>query len=268
VRFTIVTPVRNGMPWLPECITSVDSQRGTVDVQHIVQDPGSTDGSRAWLREHASPGLEVFEEADDGQTDALARGFARADGEILGWLNADDVLEAGALARVADVFAQNPDAVAVTGACLLIDPEGAVTGTIPVPPDLSLDGLVNSPWNPAQPATFFRAEAYRRVGGLDRRLDFAMDVDLWLRLAASGRIVALPGETLARFRRHPTAKTVTQVAATIREDFRLRRRHGLRLVSPVGREMIRVGYVRPALRPLRRSARWLLGRFRGHPPSG
>jgi GT2 family glycosyltransferase len=255
MRFTVVTPVRNGMPWLPECVASVDSQRVAAEVQHLVLDGGSTDGSRAWLRDHVSPGLELVEEPDGGQTDALIRGFQRGRGEIFGWLNADDLLEAGALARVAEAFRANPDAVAVSGKCLLIDPGGAVTGVIPTPEDLTLRGLLTNRWNPPQPATFFKAEAYRRVGGLDPRLDFAMDVDLWLRLAAVGRIVGLPDEVLARFRKHPAAKTVTQIAATIREDLRVRRRHGLRLDSPIAREMLRIGY----LDPVRRAARRLVG---------
>lgn len=268
MRFSIVTPVRNGMPWLPECVASVQAQRATVDVQHLILDGGSTDGSRAWLREHAGGGVEVFEEPDDGQTDALIRGFSRASGEIFGWLNADDLLEPDALARVDRAFLDNPDAVAVSGTCLVIDPLGSVIDTIPVPPDLSVDGLLNSPWNPPQPATFFRADAYRLVSGLDRRLDYAMDVDLWLRLAAAGRIVALPDQVLARFRRHPAAKTMARASATVREDLRVRRRHGLPLGSPVSRMLIRIGYVRPAKRRLRRVGRRLLGMFRARPAAG
>lgn len=262
MRFSIVTPVRNGMPWLPETVASVREQRATVDVQHLVLDGGSTDGSLAWLHEHAAPDLELIEERDSGQTEALIRGFGRADGEIFGWINADDLLEPDALSRVGQAFLDNPDAVAVSGTCLVIDPHGSVIDRIPLPPDLSIDGLLNSPWNLPQPATFFRADAYRQVGGLDARLHFAMDVDLWLRLAAAGRIVALPDQTLARFRRHPAAKTMKWASATVREDLRVRRRHGLSLGSPVARMMIRIGYVRPAIRRLRRVARRLTGPFR------
>ena len=77
MKVTVVTPVYNGMPWLPECVGSVAMQRGDADVEHLVYDGGSTDGSAEWLREHASIGYEAIFGPDGGQTDALAKGFDR-----------------------------------------------------------------------------------------------------------------------------------------------------------------------------------------------
>jgi glycosyltransferase involved in cell wall biosynthesis len=82
-----------------------------------VFDGGSTDGGVEWLREHATLGYEAVIDPDGGQTDALINGFTRATGDILGWLNADDVLEPGALERVAQAFAADPGLVMVTAAC-------------------------------------------------------------------------------------------------------------------------------------------------------
>jgi glycosyltransferase involved in cell wall biosynthesis len=262
MKVTVVTPVFNGMPWLPESIGSVARQRGDVEVEHLVYDGGSTDGSAEWLREHTSLGYEATICPDGGQTDALAKGFARATGEIFTWLNADDILEPGALRRVVDVFMANPELVMVTASCLRIDSQGAVIGAIPVPQLATLDGLLTLPDVPAQPATFFSAEAYRRAGGLDRRYDFAMDLDLWLRLARMGPIHALPTEVLARFRVHPNAKSTAQEGATAREDLRIRRRYGGSIRSRAAVVMIRIGYVRPVqsrlTRPFRNLARRLL----------
>ena len=258
MRISIVTPVLNGMPWLPETVESVARQRGDVDVEHLIRDGGSTDGSREWLDAHAGLGYGVAMEKDAGQTDALVAGFAHATGDVLGWLNADDVLEPGALKRVREVFDAHPDAVIVSGSCLHIGPDGAILGAIPTPPRPEFDQLLRHPTNLAQPATFFRAEAYRRVGGLDRRYDLAMDVDLWFRLARVGQVVLLRDVVLARFRLHPNAKSVVAAAAASREDLSIRRGHGMPLTSPAGRALVRHGMIDPVLGWPKRTAKRVL----------
>src|SRR5215212_10579510 len=121
------------MPWLPEAVASVAAQRANVDVEHIVLDGGSTDGSAEWLRAYAGPEIVARFEPDGGQTDALINGFELATGELLGWLNADDVLETDALSIAHQAFANNPDAAIVGGAALFIDGSGAVVGAMPTP---------------------------------------------------------------------------------------------------------------------------------------
>ena len=237
MRISIVTPVLNGMPWLPDAVESVARQRS--DVEHLIRDGGSTDGSREWLTAHEDLGFRATLERDGGQTDALIAGFAAATGDLFGWLNADDLLEPDALRRVAEAFEANPDAVIVSGACLLIGPDGALLGPIPTPPRPEFDRLLRHPNNLAQPATFFRAEAYRQVGGLDRRFDLAMDVDLWFRLASTGRVVLLWDGALARVRVRPNAKGVRAAAAACREDLRIRRRYGMPWLSPAGRSLLK-----------------------------
>ena len=262
MRISIVTPVLNGMPWLPEAAGSVARQGPDVAVQHLVRDGGSTDGSREWLTAHEALGFRATFERDGGQTDALIAGFADATGDVFGWLNADDLLEPGALSLVAEAFEANPDAVIVSGGCLHIDPNGAVIGAIPVPPHPEFDRLLRYPTNLAQPATFFRAQAYRQVGGLDRRFDMAMDVDLWFRLMNTGRVVLLEDTVLARFRLHPGAKTVRAAAAASREDFGIRRRHGMPLLSPAGRALLTNWLIVPRVRSAKRLARRVLASVR------
>jgi glycosyltransferase involved in cell wall biosynthesis len=257
MKVTVVTPVYNGMPWLPECIASVAEQRHDADVEHLVYDGGSTDGSAEWLREHAFLGYEAIIGPDGGQTDALAKGFGKATGEIFGWLNADDVLEPGALKRVVDVFTANPSLAMVVGACLVIDSKGGVTGAIGSLPVPTLAGLLRLPWNPPQPATFFSAEAYRRGGGLDRRYDLAMDIDLWLKLAEVGPIQTIPNDVLARYREHPAAKSSARAGASVRESLRVRRRHGMPLRSRGALYLIQLGFVRPIVSPITRALRKL-----------
>ena len=234
-------PVLDGMPWLPEAVGSVRAQGPEVERELIIVDGGSTDGSQEWLREHGGDARLSFER-DGGQTDALIRGFASATGEILAWLNADDAYEPDAFAVVAEAFASHAEAVAVSGGCKLVDRTGRVIGQISRIPDSSSQGLLGTNVNLAQPATFFRRSAYAAVGGLDARLRFAMDVDLWLKLAATGPIVQVP-ETLARFRVHPDAKTQRAKRATLREDWSVRRRHGMPLLSRVSLRMVKQQYL-------------------------
>ena len=261
-RFSIVTPVRNGMPWLAECVESVAGQLPDVEVEHIVLDGGSTDGSREWLREHAGKHVKLIFEPDDGQTDALVRGFASAGGDIFGWLNADDILEPGALRRVAQEFEAHPAAALVSGSALLIGPSGAIVGAIPTPPAGNLKELLAYPFNLAQPSTFFPAAFYRSVGGLDRSYDLAMDVDLWMRLAALGAIATLPDVTLSRFRIHPSAKSVSRATAAVRQDLNIRRKHGMPLRSRAGLTLLEAAYVRPIKWRARSFVRRLLRRSR------
>lgn len=251
MKFSIVTPVFNGMPWLPECIESVAAQRTDVDLEHLVLDGGSTDGSREWLRDHDDLGFSAVFEPDHGQTDALIKGFARATGDIMGWLNADDLLEVGALARVAAEFTKDPAVVLVGGCCVVIDAHGDFRELIGTPPASDLRGLVTHIDNPPQPATFFRADAYRAAGGLDTRYDLAMDVDLWLKLARIGKVAFLPQSILARFRVHDDAKSVKEQGRAIRQDLTIRRRNGLALRSEAAaRELYRI-YVSLPMRTAR-----------------
>jgi hypothetical protein len=138
----------------------------------------------------------------------------------------------------------------VSGVCLIIDGAGAVIGAMPPPRVATLAGLLNLPYNPAQPATFFSANAYRSTAGLDRRYDLAMDIDLWLKLAKVGPIKTLDTEVLARYREHPDAKSIARSPASARQSFRVRRSHGTPLRSRAAIQLIRAGFIRPVTSPL------------------
>lgn len=253
-RVSIVTPVFNGMPWLPEAVTSVAGQRAAAgfEIEHLILDAGSTDGSREWLDAHRDLGFTTVFEPDDGQTDALAKGFDRATGDILGWLNADDALEDGAVATVVRAFDREPGAVIVSGRCRQIDADGTEIGMIEPPPAASYRDLLHHPTNIAQPATFFRAEVYRAVGGVNRKYELAMDVDLWFRLARHGSVVLLRDKPLARFRLHPAAKSVKNLEGAVREDLAIRLKNGASWRSLAVRVLFAAGWVAPLRRRVKR----------------
>lgn len=132
-RFTIVTPVLNAQRWLPACIASVADQDG-VEIEHLVVDGGSTDGTQEWLRKHAPGGhlqqhggryvLRWISASDRGMYDALNRGIERATGDWIGWLNADEQYLEGSLAAIAEHAARHPNIEIWFGDCIIVDPQG------------------------------------------------------------------------------------------------------------------------------------------------
>jgi hypothetical protein len=129
------------------------------------------------------------------------------------------------------------------------------------PPAPSLSGLLSNVEKPAQPATFIRADAYRAAGGLDGRYDMAMDVDLWLKIAAVGAVSFLPAEVLARFRVHDDSKSSRWESRALREDLAIRRRHGLPLRSEAAFRLLYQTWFGLPLRSIRRRAFRMGGRL-------
>lgn len=121
MKFSIVTAVRNGMPYIRQCVGSVRGQTG-VELEHIVQDGCSSDGTTAWL--HRQSDLNVKTEKDSGMYDAINRGWARAGGDIVSWLNADEQYLPGTLEKVAGYFKKNPEIDVVSGDTIITDAGG------------------------------------------------------------------------------------------------------------------------------------------------
>lgn len=203
---SIITPSFNQARYLEETMLSVLEQDHP-RIEYIVIDGGSTDGSQEIIQRYAHRLAYWVSEKDRGQTDALNKGFAQAHGDILAWLNSDDTLEPGAVSAAVRALDEHPEAAAVYGEANFIDGQSRVIGRFPAAQTdyrKLRQGYVHVP----QQATFFRMAHWRQVGPLDPSFYFAMDYDLWVRLARLGPLVYLPGQTWANFRLHADAKTI------------------------------------------------------------
>jgi glycosyltransferase involved in cell wall biosynthesis len=205
---SIVTPSFNQARFLTATMESVFNQ-SYPKIEYIVIDGGSTDGSVAQIEKVAHRLAYWVSESDKGQTEAINKGFARAHGEILAWLNSDDTYELDAVAQAVERLQQNPDIGLIYGEANFIDEHGRKIGRFPAAQtdyERLRRGYVHIP----QQAAFWRADLWRQVGPLDEGLYFAMDYDLWLRLAKISRIKYFPNQVWANFRLHGDSKTIAE----------------------------------------------------------
>ena len=205
-RVSIVTPSYNQARFLEQTIQSVLGQ-DYPNLEYFVMDGGSTDGSLEIIQRYAPRLAGWVCEKDRGQTDALNKGFARATGQILAWLNSDDTYEPGAVSAAVAALTSRPDAAAIYGEANFIDENGRVIGRFPAA-QTDLPRLRRGYVHVPQQATFFRGDLWRAIGPLDPSFYFAMDYDLWVRLAKRGPLIYLPGQVWANFRLHSGAKTI------------------------------------------------------------
>jgi len=205
---SIVTPSYNQAQFLEETILSVLNQ-GYPNVEYIVIDGGSTDGSVEIIRKYEARLAHWVSEPDQGQYDALQKGFARSTGDLLGWLNSDDVYLPGALLSVGQAYAQHPGSC-IAGPVVDFDMRSGHMTLVPQF-GITLENLVKfweQQYSWHQPGLFWPHSAYQLVGGLNRSLDYAMDHDLVCRLLQHCQVVYV-GKPIARFRLHDTSKTCT-----------------------------------------------------------
>ncbi len=226
---SIVTPSLNQGRFVREAIESVLSQ-GYPRIEYLVVDGGSTDGTLDVLRSYGDD-LTWVSEPDAGQSDAIVKGFARSRGEILTWLNADDVLAPGAVERAALELERAPEAGLVYGRGVILDAGGAETGPFVEIEPFNLWRLLHVLDYVLQPAAFFRRSAYEDAGGLDPSLCWAMDWDLWIRLAGVAE-VRFVDRVLAGSREWRDTKTATGGWRRIRELNALVERHAGRSWTP------------------------------------
>ncbi|HRL76706.1 MAG TPA: glycosyltransferase family 2 protein [Candidatus Accumulibacter phosphatis] len=210
--------------FLDKTLRSVLEQRYPA-LEYIVIDGGSTDQSVSVIKRHQQSLAYWISERDKGQTDALIKGFARAKGEVLGWLCSDDLLLPGALAKIGAFFASNPAVEAVYGDSLWMDASGQYLRPKKEGAFFRHAFLFDHNFVP-QPSMFWRRRLYDKVGGLDARFDLAMDSDLWERFSRHARISHIP-EYLSCMRFYPQQKTRLMRPQGQVEDLEVRNRSQL-----------------------------------------
>lgn len=181
-RVSIVTPSYNQGQFIEGTIRSVLLQ-GYPNLEYIVIDGGSTDGSAEIIKKYEQWLAYWASEPDGGQSDAINKGFSRATGEILAWLNSDDRYEPCAVTEAVDVFLREPEVALVYGTWRCMDVTGRVIENAGNPSDFDpREAISNFLCLIPQPSAFFKRFAVKRIGMLDPRLSYCMDFDLWLRI--------------------------------------------------------------------------------------
>jgi glycosyltransferase involved in cell wall biosynthesis len=219
----IVTPSYNQSGYLEDTIKSILDQEYP-RLSYAVADGGSKDDSPQIIAKYAGRLAYACSEKDQGQSDAIVKGFSKVEGEIMAYLNSDDLLAPGALRLVGEFFAHNPDVDVVYGHRIIIDAAGKEVGRWILPPH---DNKANRYFDYIpQETMFWRRSLYEAVGGIDPRLQFTMDWDLILKFQAQGaKFVRLP-YFLGCFRAHGEQKSQMQSEIGLNEVKSLIRTRG------------------------------------------
>lgn len=213
MKISIVTPSLNQARFIGRTIASVANQQG-VDLEHVVVDGGSTDGTLDILR-GLGTSVRWVSEPDRGQSHAINKGIHDTDGEIVGWLNSDDVYLPGALRHVVKSFSSLPGVDVVYGMANHINEEGEPFEAYPT---RAWDfNLLRERCFICQPAAFLRRTALDRFGDLNEALHYCMDYEYWLRLGMGGAKFAYLERFLAESRMYPENKTLRDRVALHQE---------------------------------------------------
>jgi len=214
---SVVTPSFNQARFLRDTIRSVIEQ-DYPNIEYLIVDGGSTDSSVEIIQEYAGRVAWWVSEKDKGQAEAINRGMARANGEIVAWLNSDDLYLPGAVNQAVIALQENPQAGMVFGNAITIDVEGRLLNLLAFP-DWGLKDFIGFRII-CQPAVFMRRALYEQVRGLDLDYHYMLDHHLWIRLAGLAPVKHIT-TIWAAARHHAAAKNVAQAEGFGRETMRL-----------------------------------------------
>ena len=228
MKISVITPVYNGEQFIRKTMDSIHSQSGDFELEHIVCDGLSTDRTLEIVKEY--PATRVISRKDGGPFNAINYGMDLASGEVAAWLNADDVYLPGTLQKVADYFRDHENCQWLYGNCPIIDGQDReirklitcykeFAGYFYSKNTLLCENYIN------QPATFWRTDLIRRIGGLKSRYKAAWDYELWLRMAEAAPAHHLHCD-LAQFRRHEGSISENFYSKQFAEELQIAREHG------------------------------------------
>lgn len=242
LRISVVTPSYNQAQFIERTLRSVVEQTGDFDLEYIIVDGGSTDGSKAIIERFVAKDKRIrfIDEADKGQSDAINKGLRLATGDIVAFLNSDDIYYPGTLQAVAQTFVAEPDRQWLYGRCRIID-EADVEVRRPITWYKNLLGrryryvkllIVNFI---SQPATFWRRSCLTKVGFFDEAEHLVMDYDYWCRLGKQSDPIRLR-QYLAGFRSYKTSKSGQRYLEQFSDELRVVKKYSSnRLILTVHR---------------------------------
>jgi len=244
MRVTVVTPSFNKGATLESTIWSVLAQSHD-DIEYIIIDGGSTDQTASILKRYEGHEkvAAIVSEPDRGQADAINKGFRMANGEIVGWINADDLLSPTAVEAAVRVFRENGNAAISYGDIDVVNGTGETFRQIRACPKVNRNSLLNINYDVYQPGSFYQREAVEKMGYLDESFEYCMDLDLWLKLLQRGTAHHVGG-VVASFRMTPDTKTATGGMAFIAEIHRALVRYGAKPFGAARRKLYWCGFKR------------------------
>lgn len=216
-KVSIITPSFNQGRFIEKTIQSVLSQKGDFQLEYIVVDGGSSDNTIDILKAYEGK-LQWTSEKDNGQSDAINKGFRRATGDIIAWLNSDDTYYPRAIQKAVEYLNMNPDALMVYGKGMYIDENDKELETYQTGEfdrdRFSQECII------CQPTVFMRRRVLDEIGFVDESLKCAMDYDYWWRVSKAGAIGFLP-DNLATYRLHNDSKTISQKLQSYTEAIKI-----------------------------------------------
>jgi glycosyltransferase involved in cell wall biosynthesis len=231
IKISVITPSFNQAEYIERTLNSVLFQETDFRFELIVMDGGSTDGTLEILKKYQEK-IRWISEKDDGQADAINKGLKLATGEILAYLNSDDVYLPGTLQRVADLLDDNPDKEWLYGQCNIIDEndreirKGITRYKNWSGSEFSYNRLLTENYI-SQPAVFFRRTALDIAGDFNPDLHYAMDYDMWLRLSQISPPIVF-NDYLASFRMHGASKSTLNSGNLFREQYMVHKEYDQR----------------------------------------
>ena len=205
MKISIITPSFNQGGFIERTIQSVISQNNSsYELEHIIIDGNSTDQTLSILNKYQTH-IMMRVEPDRGQTHAINKGLQIASGDIIGWLNADDIYYSSTLEKINKLFTEQEDCDVIYGDARLIDADDKTIGLYSTEP-FNLKRLHVRCFL-SQPATFFRRSAVLKYGKLDEQLNFCMDYEFWLRMGMQGAKFSYLPDIFAGARIHPKTKS-------------------------------------------------------------
>lgn len=235
---TIVTPSWNSVEFIERTIRSIVSQTYK-NIEFIVVDGGSTDGTLDVLKRHTDEISWWVSEKDNGMYHAINKGLARASGEIVAYLNSDDIYYPETISQVVSIFSECPEADLIYGDLDFIDAKDSILYKQKYP-NFSAKHFANANYSMiGQPASFWRSSLLKKIGGFDESFKMAADFDFFVRAGSAGKILRVD-RTFAAFRVHEKSLTSRQLQLNFSEIELMREKHGVaykRFTSKISRLM-------------------------------